>query len=277
MTVPADTWAALRPTGSAPKPINRPISNAPRPPTPISGHGHVLPTEPAAAYAPPVVPGFVAFPDIPWMLAASAEGWKAPIERMPAKANLPGHAEPIARYLAVTNNQAAGILKHDGGLRWAPGATWRIPCFVDGKEVHAALAAMHGKTIPFPGKHGRLNCDPILSCRALALSFGAKNPPEAPPQSVLSGIREIDPPENLPAARPAAAKLPPFDSKRAKALLAAEKVGGLWRENAPTEGESKEFLRKHFAGIPNEPHRKVLRELWPDVRRGPRPKRKAAE
>jgi hypothetical protein len=212
VTTPDDAWAAMKPTGSAPKPPQRSISKAPRPAPPIIGHGPA----PPAAYVPLVPPGFVAFSNIPKMLAASAEGWRVPTERMPVKADLAPHAQAIEDYLAVTNNQAAGIREQDGSLWWAPGATWRTPCFVDGMKAHAAVAAMHGKIIPFPGKYGPLNCDPILSCQALALAFGAANAPPAPPQSVLSDIREIAPPQKRPPrgtqrAESAPAPLPATD------------------------------------------------------------------
>jgi len=67
-----------------------------------------------------------------------------------------------------------------------------------------------------------------------------------------------------------------FDEVRAMSLLAAEKVNGKWRE-APTERESRTFLLLHFTGVPNDPHRRIRRELWPGNRPGPRRKRTAAE
>jgi hypothetical protein len=165
---------------------------------------------------PPVVPGFVAFSSIPEMLAASADVWRVPAERMPAKADLTAHARAIEAYLAVTNNQAAGILRQHGSLWWAPAATWRKSCFVDGGEVHAAVAAMHAKSIQFPGKGLALECYPILSCRALALSFGAEKPPVAPPQFVLSDIQEIDRPQKLPAGPSAARVAAPREAESAE-------------------------------------------------------------
>ena len=96
----------------------------------------------------------------------------------------------------------------------------------------------------------------------------------------VAALADVEkPPESATAdvEAPATTTRVRFDSKRAKALLAAEKVGGLWRENAPTEAQSAEFLRKHFTGIPSDSHRKVLRAVWPGVRPGPRPKPKTAE
>ncbi len=201
MTVPADVRAAMKPPGSAPKPINRSISNAPRPAPQISGGWAVLPTEPCVSYVPRAPSGFVAFSNTPEMLAASAESWRVPAERMPAKADLTAHAGAIEDHLARTPRQAAGIGPQDGSLWWAPDATWRTPSFVDRTKVRAAVAAMHGNTILFPGKYGVFECYPILSCRALALAFGAENPPGAPAQSLLNEIREIDHPQKLPGRR----------------------------------------------------------------------------
>ncbi len=72
-------------------------------------------------------------------------------------------------------------------------------------------------------------------------------------------------------------KLPKFDERRAWALLAAQKVSGVWRE-PPTEDELKAFLKKHFSGVPNDPHRKLRHKIWPgQIRRGPRRKSIAAD
>jgi hypothetical protein len=88
-------------------------------------------------------------------------------------------------------------------------------------------------------------------------------------------------PESAPmAVAPAPATVVarvPFESRRAKALLAGEKVGGCWGTIIPTEVETARFLRLHFTGVPSDPHRKIRRELWPDNRRGPRSKRQTAD
>ena len=66
-------------------------------------------------------------------------------------------------------------------------------------------------------------------------------------------------------------KKPPFDAKKAKVLLVAKKIGGDWLV-APTEEESRALLKLHFRGVPNDPHRLIRREIWPDIRPGPRRK-----
>jgi hypothetical protein len=78
---------------------------------------------------------------------------------------------------------------------------------------------------------------------------------EAPPKAVAS--------EPEPSSRP------PFNRNEAMALLASKKIGK-WRE-PPTEAESRQFLLLNFRGVPNDPHRAIRRELWPNkIRRGPR-------
>jgi hypothetical protein len=69
---------------------------------------------------------------------------------------------------------------------------------------------------------------------------------------------------------------PPFDKKQAHALLAAKKVSRIW-PNAPRERETRKFLKLHFRGVPNDPHRDVRRATWPDMKRGPKPKSGAVE
>ncbi len=79
------------------------------------------------------------------------------------------------------------------------------------------------------------------------------------------------------APAPAIARRPRFDARKAKALLAAKKVNGDWA-SPPTEDDSRTFLLGNFNGVPNEPHRRIRRELWPgQIKTGPRPKRHAAE
>jgi hypothetical protein len=79
------------------------------------------------------------------------------------------------------------------------------------------------------------------------------------------------------APAPANAKLPRFDARKAKALLVAKKVGGDW-VSPPTEDDSRTFLLANFNGVPNDPHRRIRREVWPGlIKTGPRPKRRTAE
>jgi hypothetical protein len=69
--------------------------------------------------------------------------------------------------------------------------------------------------------------------------------------------------------------LPPFNAREAKALLVAKKLGGDWAV-APTEAVSRDFLLLNYRGVPNDLHRQIRREVWPDIRRGPRPKPRPA-
>jgi hypothetical protein len=72
-------------------------------------------------------------------------------------------------------------------------------------------------------------------------------------------------------------KLPPFDEKKATIHFVAQKTSGDWRE-PPTENESKAYLRKHFSGVPNDPHRKLRHRVWPgQIRRGRKRKSIAAD
>ena len=59
---------------------------------------------------------------------------------------------------------------------------------------------------------------------------------------------------------PATAKLPRFNTKTAKALLAAKKVCGDWA-SPPTEDDSRAFLLANFNGVPNDPHRRIRRDV----------------
>jgi hypothetical protein len=98
-----------------------------------------------------------------------------------------------------------------------------------------------------------------------------------PPAPNLPQVATADSP--VPASEiPTKKRLPPFDPREAKALLAAKKIGGTWAD-APIEEESRAFLKQHFNGVPNDLHRQIRRELWRDNRPGPRskPKQNAAE
>ena len=67
-------------------------------------------------------------------------------------------------------------------------------------------------------------------------------------------------------------KLPPFDAKKTMVLFVAQKVSGVWRQ-PPTEDELRAFLKKHFSGVPNDPHRALRHKAWPgQIRRGPKRK-----
>jgi hypothetical protein len=227
-----------------------PFSKLPPPIKPIRPNRIVAPPDFSPNYVPRAPAGLVAFASIPETLAASSEAWQVPPTRMPARANLVAHARPIEEWLEANNERAAGIHKHNGDLLWAPAATWRLSSRIDGKEVSAFVAAMHGRTIGFPAKYGAFHCYPIMSCRALALSFGAKKPPKAPPQDVLDQIRETDRPLNPPAARSEHAPRVPFDATKAKRLLVSAKIGKYWKNKIPDEDETRRYLKSHFTRHP---------------------------
>jgi hypothetical protein len=122
------------PRGGVIEPINRRISKAPRPINPITGHLHVLAPKPSDSSIPSAPSGFVAFAKVPETLAANAEAWRIPSERLPAKADQMAHAKAVQDYLAVTTKQAAGIDRRSGSVRWAPDSAWRISGFVKKKK-----------------------------------------------------------------------------------------------------------------------------------------------
>lgn len=79
------------------------------------------------------------------------------------------------------------------------------------------------------------------------------------------------------AAAEPSAELLPFEDRRARSLLVAEKVNGRWKER-PTEAAARRFLKLHFRGIPNDRFRKILREVWPgEIRRGRRQRKSVAK
>ena len=142
-----------------------PFSKLPPPIKPIRPSRIAAPPDFSPNYVPRAPAGLVAFASIPETLAASSEAWQVPPGRMPARANLVAHARPIEEWLEANNERAAGIHKHNGELLWAPAATWRMSSRIDGKEVSAFVAAMHGRTIGFPAKYGGV---PLLSNHVLS-------------------------------------------------------------------------------------------------------------
>lgn len=72
-------------------------------------------------------------------------------------------------------------------------------------------------------------------------------------------------------------KNPPFDETEAMRLLLFKKLSHEWPA-PPTEKESRAFLLQHFSGVPNDPHRKIRREVWRNqIKPGPRSTRRTAE
>lgn len=65
---------------------------------------------------------------------------------------------------------------------------------------------------------------------------------------------------------------PKFNAGGAKAQLVARKMSD-WA-TPPTESESRNFLLQIYNGVPNEQHRRIRREVWPDMIRRGRPKTK---
>jgi hypothetical protein len=172
----------------------RHISKAPPPITPVRGSVAVVPPKRIVDFVPRGPRGFATYANAPAILAMNAADWRIPPERLPAKTDMEAHARLIEDGLAAMNERAAGIDKYNGHLVWAPAATWRTSGFLHGRQVGASVLALHGKVVRFPGKYGHFSCYPILACRTLALIFGAKKPPEAPPQDVLKGIQDIEKP-----------------------------------------------------------------------------------
>jgi len=90
------------------------------------------------------------------------------------------------------------------------------------------------------------------------------------PTTLVEGVKPTaGATEGAEAAVPAheAARMP-FNRIRAKALLIAEKKGGIFKDRIPPEKETRLFLLRTFSGVPNDPHRAIRREVWPRIRRG---------
>jgi len=90
-------------------------------------------------------------------------------------------------------------------------------------------------------------------------------------------VRVVDPataPQTGPSKPlPDSREKPPFNVRKATGFLATRKATD-WPER-PTEQQSKDFLKTYFRGIPNEPHRQVLRNVWEPVKPGPRSRKRA--
>jgi hypothetical protein len=69
-------------------------------------------------------------------------------------------------------------------------------------------------------------------------------------------------------------KKPRFNLKQAESYVAARRVSGVWKEEAPTQRELGTFLRQFF-GVPNEQLRKLHHKFFGKISRGPRPKNSA--
>lgn len=66
----------------------------------------------------------------------------------------------------------------------------------------------------------------------------------------------------------------PFILNEAMAQLVVKRHTGEWL-TAPSEKVSKEYLLLIFERVPDHPHRKMRRRLWPDIRRGPKTAKRA--
>jgi hypothetical protein len=113
----------------------------------------------------------------------------------------------------------------------------------------------------------RALCRRWLDARGVAVPLWLALPAETPTAPPVEGKQKLG----------AAKLLPKFDAENAKALLAAQKLKGGWSD-PPAEKTSRDFLLKHFKGVPNDLHRKIRNELWPgQIKRGPKPRAKTAE
>jgi hypothetical protein len=103
-------------------------------------------------------------------------------------------------------------------------------------------------------------------------------PVAAPIEGAAVETSAVQQPVIQGAAQPnkGAEKLPPFDEKTAMVLFVAQKKSGVWQRE-PTEDVSRAFLKKHYSGVPNDPHRALRRRVWPEMRRGRKRKSAAAD
>lgn len=115
--------------------------------------------------------------------------------------------------------------------------------------------------------------EPYVSAR---LRRWTLKPPDAAAQTpktlqiAAAEVASVEP--GVPSGKP----LPPFDAKGAMGQLAAKKVAGGWAI-APSERVTKEFLLQLYDTVPRAPHRKIRRDLWPNIRRGPPSKQRPGE
>jgi hypothetical protein len=63
---------------------------------------------------------------------------------------------------------------------------------------------------------------------------------------------------------------PAFEWEKGKILLQAKKKCGDWVE-APSDEDSREYLRIHFRGVPNTEHSEIRRAVWGASKRGRKP------
>lgn len=176
------------------------VTRAPPPVRSISGSCYVPanpPSAPLVRYVPPAPPGFpgwVFFSDAHYALADKMDEWTIPPERLGEWPPPRDVAQGIEEELATGRGRAAGIHSSTGIAVWAPRETWRMSRTFKGRREYATWLAMQRQTIrfPLPGRWGSFECEPFLSCRTLALAFGAKTPPDDPPQSTLDCIREVE-------------------------------------------------------------------------------------
>jgi hypothetical protein len=219
-----------------PEQPGRHFSRAPAPIRPVVGRVRAAP--PPRPFVPAAPVGLVTFAQVPETLAANAEVWAIPPERLPVSTTaLEAYAQPIAHHLATTDTQAAGINARDGSMMWAPRATWRKPVIMRGSQTSSVIAAMHCQTISFIGRFGSFDCYPVLLGRDLALIFGAEKPPEAAPQWVLDDIRDILRPTPRPAG-PSRQPASPSDSNSAVPVKKRNKGGH------PPRADQIDFFRE---------------------------------
>ena len=178
------------------------VTKAPAPVRSIGGY-YVRPAVPAAYagreppgfYAdrdPPGFPDFVFLRDILDRFSSYVFIYNIPVKRWPDSADHQAIDRVIENHLATGAGRAAGIHPSTGAAVWAPCETWRLPRIFQGRQEYATWRALKGQRIRFPLPSRSFECKPFLSCRTMALTFGAKAPPAEPPQSVLDDIREVE-------------------------------------------------------------------------------------
>ncbi len=67
--------------------------------------------------------------------------------------------------------------------------------------------------------------------------------------------------------------LPPFNRAEARALLAAEKLRGPWKER-PAQDDAIAFFERNFSGVTRQPVREILADAYGEGKRGPRADRR---
>jgi hypothetical protein len=205
----------------------------------------------------PVPDGFILFADIPEHLDRHKEVWPVLAECWRDRLARPlALVEVLARELAYGHHRAAGIDANDGTRLWAPPETWLIS--PPPRKRPQIILALDGQKIWVPTDDGRRLCEPFLSLHALAVIFGAKNPPP-PPQSVLDSIQGQHA-HATPPIRPA--------SRAAVAQATKEKLKASWvvrMRASPDKPTPKEKFREEAELAGTVLTDEAFNSLWKDA------------